>query len=123
MKKIPKKKYNKILCFDLDNVICKTTNNNYSKSKPIEKNIHIINQLYNKNFYIKIFTARYMGRNNEKKNKVLKKFKETKFFLTKVCKLKFHKLIMCKPTYDLFIDDKSLGYNKNWSSILKKKYL
>ena len=29
----------KILCFDLDNVICKTTSSNYKKSLPIKNNI------------------------------------------------------------------------------------
>ena len=38
-------------------------------------------------------------------------------------KLKFHKLIMGKPSYDLFIDDKNLFYKKNWADYLKKKYL
>ncbi len=27
----------KIICFDIDNVICKTTTNKYSKSKPKKK--------------------------------------------------------------------------------------
>ena len=41
------------------------------KFKPIKKTIKLINYLYNENFYIKIVTARYMGRNNE--NKLLAK--------------------------------------------------
>ncbi len=55
----------KIICFDIDNVICKTEKNFYSKSKPIKKNIKFINDLFDKGFVIKIFTARFMGRSNE----------------------------------------------------------
>ena len=33
---------------------------------------------------------------------------------------KFNKLILGKPSYDIFIDDKSLGFKKNWMGDLKK---
>ena len=33
-----------------------------------------------------------------------------------------HKLIMGKPSYDLFIDDKNFEFNKNWSKKLKRTY-
>ena len=35
--------------------------------------------------------------------------------------LKYNKLIFGKPSYDLFIDDKNLNFNKNWIKNLKKK--
>ena len=55
----------KIICFDIDNVICKTnTTKNYSKSVPIKKNIKVINEAYNNGFNIILYTARYMGRYN-----------------------------------------------------------
>ena len=44
---------NKIICFDIDNVICKTTKNHYSKSKPIKTNIKFVNDLFDKGFIIK----------------------------------------------------------------------
>ena len=34
--------------------------------------------------------------------------------------LKYHELILGKISYDLFVDDKALGFNKNWISKLKK---
>ena len=43
----------KTICFDIDNVICKTnTKRNYSKSIPIKKNIKIINQAYSNGYNI-----------------------------------------------------------------------
>ena len=41
-----KKKYRKILCFDLGGVICKTNKNYYIKRVPIKKNIRLINKLF-----------------------------------------------------------------------------
>ena len=53
----------KTICFDIDNVICTTDKKkNYKLSKPIIKNILTINKLYDANYKIIIYTARYMGR-------------------------------------------------------------
>ena len=63
----------KIICFDIDNIICKTPKNDYSKSKPNRKAIKLINELYDRGYIIKIHTARYMGRTNDniiKANKI-----------------------------------------------------
>ena len=62
----------KIICFDLDGVICETKKNHYEKSIPNKKIIKSINNLYEKDFYIKIFTARFMGRNKENRTKARK---------------------------------------------------
>lgn len=113
------KKKIKIICFDLDNVICKTKNNNYKFSQPDKTAIKIVNDLHDKGYYIKIFTARYMGRSKENKKKVLKKNQETRNYLKK-WGLKFDKLIMCKPSYDIFVDDKAFGFSSKWKSYFKK---
>ena len=36
-------------------------------------------------------------------------------------KVNYHELIMCKPSYDIFIDDKNLGFRKDWHNLLIKK--
>ncbi len=33
----------------------------------------------------------------------------------------YNELIMFKPSYDLFVDDKAIGFSKNWMNTLKKK--
>ena len=112
-----------IFCFDIDNTICRTISNNYSKSIPIKKNIFMINKLYEKGYFIKIYTSRYMGRtNSNKKSAIVMGYRNT-FNQLKKWNLKFNKLIMGKPRYDVFIDDKNLNFSKNWSNTLKKKYL
>jgi len=113
---------NKIICFDLDGIICKTSKKNYMSARPIKKVINLINKLYFDN-YIIIFTARYMGRNNEKVGVAKKEgFKKTYNQLIK-WKLKFHKLKFGKPSYDMIVDDKSFLFKKNWLSEFEKKYL
>jgi len=111
----------KIICFDLDNVLCITQKNFYKKSKPIKKAIKFVNFLFQNGYYIKIFTSRFMGRNNEKVFKAKKQGYEFTKKQLLVWGLKYNKLIFGKPSYDLFIDDKNLNFNKNWIKNLKKK--
>ena len=113
-KKLNFKKYKKKICFDLDGVLCKTYKNFYKNSIPIKSNIKKINYLFDQGNYIFIYTSRYMGRNNDNKLKAKKigyKFTKTQLNSWGV---KFHKLIMGKPSYDIIIDDKSIDYKKNW---------
>ena len=67
------------ILFDLDGVICKTKGNSYHLSKPNKQSIKKVNELYQKGNYIKIFTARFMGRSKENKSAAIKKG----FILTK----------------------------------------
>lgn len=112
----------KIICFDIDNVICKTDKTkNYSKSVPIKKNIKVINEAYNNGFNIILYTARYMGRYNGNVSKVKEHIKPFTLKQLKKWGVKYHKIYFGKPSFDLFIDDKSLFFKKNWSKLLKKK--
>ena len=114
------KKINKTICFDIDGVICTTIKNNYKNSKPIKKNINFINQLYIHGYEIKIFTARFMGRNNDKISKAKKQgYSFTKKKL-KEWGLNYHKLIFGKPSFDLLVDDKAVFFQKNWIKKVSK---
>jgi len=62
-----------------------------------------------------------MGRNKDKISKAKKEgYHFTKYQLKK-WNLKYHRLIFGKPSFDLFIDDKSIFFNKNWNKMLLKK--
>ncbi len=112
----------KIICFDIDNVICKKSKK-YKNAKPVLSSIKLINELYDRGFTIKILTARYMGTYNDNIKLVNKlKYKET-FNQLKKWNVKFHKLFMTKPSFDLLIDDKALNYDKNWKKLIKKTLL
>ena len=113
----------KILCFDLDNTICTTKGRNYSKSKPKTKVINLINNLYDEGYFIKILTARYMGRTGDNLLKAKKMgYKMTNSQLKK-WGLKFHKLFLSKPSFDVYVDDKNFEFKKDWILKFKKKYL
>ena len=113
----------KIICFDLDNVICKTDKkNNYKKSRPIKKNILLINELYELNYKVIIYTARFMGRCNGNAKLAEKKIKPLTLKQLVTWNVKYHKIYFGKPSFDLFIDDKSIFFKKNWAKYLRKKF-
>ena len=108
------KKDIKTYAFDIDGVICNTVNGNYHQAIPNEKAIKKINEIYLNGNKVIIFTARFMGRtNNDVKKAESLGYNET---LTQLKKwgVKFHKLYMGKPSYDIFIDDKAYNYNDDW---------
>ena len=109
----------KTFCFDLDNTLCETKNSNYSKSKPKKKAIKIVNLLFDKGYNIKIYTARYMGRSNDSLQNKRKIYSKISKQLLKLG-IKYHKLFISKPSADLYIDDKSYGYNNSWVKNFKK---
>ena len=111
----------KKICFDIDGVICKTRKSNYKSSKPIKETIKFINELYKKN-YIIIFTSRYMGRTNSNSAKAKKLGYKTTFNQLKSWGLNFDSLIMGKPRFDVYVDDKNLGFKLNWADYINKKY-
>jgi hypothetical protein len=114
----------KTFCIDIDNTICRTTNNFYKNSKPIKKNIKLINNLYKKGHTIIFFTARGMSKYKGNKKKIHKVYYEFTRDQLIFWGVKFHKLILCKPSYDIVIDDKSIFFKKNWTkeidNLLKK---
>ena len=90
------------------------------KPKPNKEAILKINQLYESGFYILIFTARFMGRSNgdiEKAYELGYEFTRSQLLNWG---LKFNKLVLGKPEYDIIIDDKAYNYDNNWISKLKK---
>lgn len=110
----------KIICFDIDNVLCRTKNSNYKKSKPILSAIKKVNQLYKKNYKIILFTSRFMGRTNNNGIQAYKLgYKFTKNQLKK-WKVNYNRLILGKPSYDLLVDDLSIYFKKNWIKDIDK---
>ena len=110
----------KIIFFDIDNVICKTIGNEYKKNISIKKNITKINKIYNSGFYVKLFTARFMGRSKENMKLAKKRGYEMTKKQLKKWDVKYHELIFGKPSFDLFVDDKSLSFKKTWADDILK---
>ena len=110
----------KILCFDIDNVICKTHKKKYIAAKPDKMAIKKINQLYKQGHIIKLFTGRYMGRNKENIAKAKRQGYEMTKKQLKKWNVKYHKLIFGKPSFDMYIDDKALFFKKYWYKVVDK---
>ena len=104
----------KIYCFDLDGVICNNTDGDYVNAKPKSDAIKKINSLHDKGNEIIIFTARYMGRNNNNISKAYDEGYEFTRSQLEKWNVKYHKLILGKPEFDILIDDKSFNYTTSW---------
>ena len=101
-------------CFDLDGVICNNTYGNYQQAKPNLSAIAKINKLHEKSNYIIIFTARFMGRNNNNIDKAYEQgYEFTKSQLLE-WNVKYNDLILGKPEFDILKDDKSFDYSDSW---------
>jgi len=114
-------KMKKILCFDIDNVICVTKNKKYKEAIPIKKSIKIINYLYKKNFFIKIYTGRGMQKFNGNLARVKKEYSRLTKLQLKSWGVKYHQLVLGKTAYDIFIDDKAINFKQNWGPLLLRK--
>lgn len=90
-----------IYIIDIDQTICKTVDSDYENSIPFLDRIYKINQLFNDGHTIIYWTARgsFSGKNWDKL---------TENQLNKWGCLR-HSLLMDKPTYDIWIDDKAIN--------------
>lgn len=91
---------------DLDNTLCHTINSNYEKSTPIIERIEYVNSLKKAGNHITIWTARgsTSGINHEELTK--KQLSEWN--------IHYDKLLLGKPSYDIYIDDKSFNVDSFW---------
>jgi quercetin dioxygenase-like cupin family protein len=91
---------------DLDNTLCKTIGSDYEKSTPILERIQYVNSLKEAGNNITIWTARgsKSGNNYEELTK------------TQLANwnVQYDKLLLGKPPYDVYIDDKSFNVDTFW---------
>jgi len=91
-----------IIFVDIDETICTSPESrDYSKAKPIKKNIKKINKMYDNGDTIVYWTARGTGSGIDWREVTEKQFEEWG--------VKYHDLKFGKPIYDLFIDDKNIN--------------
>lgn len=110
----------KIFCFDIDNIICDNKNSDYLNSKPIKKNIQIINSLKKKGHIIKIYTARFMGRNSDDVKKSTIQAKTLTLKQLKKWGVKYDNVFFGKPSADFYIDDKFIDFSLKWIKSINK---
>jgi phosphatidate phosphatase PAH1 len=89
-----------IYIFDIDGTICSDTKGKYSTAEPYPHRIKYINQLYYDGHIIKYFTARGMGRFNDRDMAASVFHDMTENQLEK-WGAKYHDLIFGKPSADI----------------------
>ena len=98
-----------IYVVDIDQTICKNKNLKYEDSIPYLERIEKLNRLHNQGHTIIYCTARGMGRYNN--IAILAKLHF--YFLTrrqlKKWGVKYDKLLLGKPSGDIYIDDKGVS--------------
>jgi len=88
-------------CIDVDGTLCSITENHkYNEAIPHLPVVEAVNSLYDAGHYIKIFTARGMCSGME--------YEELTHNQLIEWGVKFHELIMNKPSADYYVDDKGL---------------
>lgn len=95
------------IIIDLDGTVC-TEEKTFSRclAKPNKNAIESINELYDDGNIIIIYTAR-----------TWMEYEMTTDWLLKYG-IKYHQLMMGKPIGDIWIDDRALTYNNNWTDII-----
>jgi hypothetical protein len=88
---------------DIDNTICHTNNSDYENSIPLYSRIEKINALYNSGNTVIYWTAR--GGNSGKDWKELTINQLNSWGCLR------NDIMFNKPSYDIFIDDKSINAN------------
>lgn len=88
-----------IYAIDIDGTICNTDGNDYPNSTPKTDIIKRVNELYAQGHTIKIFTARGSSSGIDWRNFTERQLKEWG--------VKYHYLLLGKPTYDFIVDDKA----------------
>ena len=95
--------------FDIDGTICdKNKNDDYNKSYPFLERIRKVNKLYDEGNYIVFFTARGMGRHNNNPMLAIRDFYSLTQQQLQEWGVKYHQLILGKPSGDLYVDDKGI---------------
>ena len=96
----------KKIFIDLDNTLCFTSGNDYINSKPIEERIRYVNLLKEEGHFITIWTARGATTGIDHKDLTGKQLEEWG--------VNYDNLLMEKPSYDIYIDDKSFNVDTYW---------
>jgi quercetin dioxygenase-like cupin family protein len=98
---------------DLDNTLCFTDKSDYNNSLPIHERIRYVNELKSQGHEITIWTARGANSGIDHSELTLKQLKEWN--------VKYDHLLLGKPNYDVYIDDKSFNVDSHWPVPINKE--
>ena len=105
---------NKIIAFDLDDVLCYRTTEmgkveKYRSCRPLKPMIKVVNQCYDEGNTVIVYTARGMTGFKGNINNIYSNLYELTLKQLDDWGVKYHQLIMGKIHYDLLIDDKAVN--------------
>lgn len=95
--------------FDIDGTICSLTNGKYEDAEPFRDRINKINELYDEGHTITFHTARGMGRYNNNRSLAESEFWTFTRRQLEGWGVKFHHLLLGKPSGDMYVDDKGIS--------------
>lgn len=93
----------KTIYVDIDNTICATEGTDYANAKPMPERIAVVNRLYDDGHEIVLWTARGALHGVTLALATLTKRQLAKWGV------KFHRLRLDKPYFDLLVDDRALS--------------
>jgi hypothetical protein len=108
----------KTYVFDLDGTLC-ISPRNYKYSKPIEERIKKVNELQSSGARIVIFTARGMHTFRGVRLLAWLRWGRTTRRQLAHWGVRYHRLILGKPSGDYYIDDKGINAEEYFSDPLK----
>jgi mannose-6-phosphate isomerase-like protein (cupin superfamily) len=91
---------------DLDNTLCNTIDGDYLNARPIQERIEYVNSLKKDGNFITIWTARGSQSGIDYEELTKKQLAEWNIL--------HDKLLLGKPSYDIYIDDKSFNVDSHW---------
>lgn len=91
---------------DLDNTLCKTEKSDYDNSIPIQERIDYVNKIKTDGHHITIWTARGATSGID----------HTELTISQLSKwnIQYDELLMKKPNYDIYLDDKSFNIDSTF---------
>ena len=107
-----------VIYVDIDHTICETdTSLDYEAAIPWQENIDKVNQLYDDGHTIVYWTARGSGSGLDWRDVTEKQFEKWG--------VKYHKLILKKPLYNIFIDDRNFNTDNFFNNFetFREEYL
>jgi hypothetical protein len=107
----------KRICFDLDGVLCSLTDGKYENAVPNREAIQLVNGLHDRGCEIIIYTARFMGRNDQDVIAAYKEGYELTRRQLQQWGVRYHDLFLGKPAFDVLIDDRAVFFEPNWQKI------
>lgn len=96
------------IAIDVDDTLCDNNGRDYINAIPYKDVINKVNELYNNNYYIVLYTARGMKSCNGDLKKIKEKNEEILITWLRKHNVKYHELIFGKVLADIYVDDKAM---------------